>query len=177
MRIGAGRFKGRRLPEAVGARPVGGRLKTSLFSLLEGDLEDVRVLDLFAGVGGFGLEALSRGAREVWLVERDPAAAEALRQWAARAGEADAVRVLEGDALGPLPAGPGFDVVFLDPPFELWDQRTPEALVEIALQHLVSEGLLVVKWPRRVQIRDDSGRQLLRAKQVGDAAYAVFLRL
>ena len=177
MRIGAGRFKGRRLPDVGGARPVGGRLKTSLFSLLEADLEGARVLDLFAGVGGLGLEALSRGAQEVVLVERDAAAAEALRVWIRAVGVEEEARVLEGDALGPLPAGPGFDVAFLDPPFSLWDERPVDELLAGALAQLVPEGLLVLKLPRRVRIPADSGRRLLRRKEVGDAAYAVFLRL
>ncbi len=74
MRIEAGRFKGRLLPRARGARPVPGRLRRSLFGVLAPRLEGARVLDLFAGVGGLGLEALSRGAAEVVLVDRDGAA-------------------------------------------------------------------------------------------------------
>ena len=177
MRIAAGRFKGRRLPEATGARPVGGRLKTSLFSLIEGDLQGARVLDLCAGVGGMGLEALSRGAGELVLVEHDPLAAEALRTWIEAIGCQDEARVLEGDAFGPLPAGTGFDIVFLDPPFPLWRGREPRELLEAACAHLVSDGLAVLKTPRQVEIEGDSRIQLLRRKVVGDAAYGVFLRL
>ena len=124
-----------------------------------------------------GLEALSRGARELVLVERDPLAAEALRAWIESTGCQDGARVLEGDAFGPLPAGPGFDVVFLDPPFALWREREPRELLEAACAHLVSDGLAVLKTPRQVEIEGDSDIRLLRRKVVGDAAYAVFLRL
>lgn len=182
MRIGAGRFKGRRLPEATGARPVGGRLKTSLFSVLEADLEGARVLDLCAGVGGLGLEALSRGAAEVVLVERDAGAAAALRGWIEKAGCGDEVRVLEADALGPPTAAEPFDIVFLDPPFAIWESVVWEGGAEEnplarALQSTRPDGLLVLKLPRWLHVPEKSDRRLLVRKVVGDAAYAVFLRL
>jgi 16S rRNA (guanine966-N2)-methyltransferase len=177
VHIAAGRYKGRRLPAALGARPVGGRLKTSLFSVLEADLEGASVLDLCAGVGGLGLEALSRGARSLLLVERDPAAAAALRAWIEQVGCGDLASVREGDALAGPPATERFEVVFFDPPFEAWQVEEPAVLLDRALEAVDENGLLVCKLPASVRIPEDSARRLLRRKTVGAAAYAVFLRL
>ena len=152
MRIAAGRFKGRRLPAVQGARPVGGRLKTSLFSVLEGWMEGARVLDLCAGVGGFGLEALSRGAEHVTLVEKDRQAAAALTAFLREVGcEAEAT-VVAGDALaGPLPSGP-FDLIFLDPPYAAWEAAAPADLLARPVLLLAPEGLLVAKIPSRLDL-------------------------
>lgn len=174
MRIGAGRFKGRRLPAARSARPVGARLKTSLFSVLAGRLEGARVLDLFAGAGGFGLEALSRGARCAVFVERDRTACRALRRWLEEAGAAGEAEVLcRALERGAWPAGP-FDVVFLDPPFQAWSGPEGVALLERALATLAPEGVVVVKLPARARLPEDSGRRLLRRTAVSSAAYAIF---
>ena len=82
MRIGSGRFRGRKLhaPKGQETRPTGARLKKSLFDVLGAELENARVLDLFAGAGALGLEALSRGAAEVVFVEKGRRAAEAIRK-------------------------------------------------------------------------------------------------
>src|SRR5438309_11907277 len=87
MRIGAGRFRNALLPKAgPDVRPVTGRLRQSLFTMLLPRLEGARVLDLCAGIGGLGLEALSRGAASLVLVERDRPTADALRRWIADRG-------------------------------------------------------------------------------------------
>jgi len=162
VRIAGGQFKGRQLPDAGDARPVGARLKDSLFSVIEGDLAGARVLDLCAGVGGLGLEALSRGAESVLLVERDPAAVAALVAWIDRADCREQARVMRGDALGGPPSKERFDIVFLDPPFEAWDDEEPVALLGRAMDSADKKGLLVVKTPAEVQIPDDSRWRLLR---------------
>lgn len=147
MRIGAGRFKGRQLPPSRGARPVPGRLKTSLFSVLARHLEGARVLDVCAGVGGLGLEALSRGAAQVTLMERDRGAAQALVQWLDRVGAGESGRVLAVDALSaPWPPGP-FDLVFVDPPFEFWADGRGSRLVACAERVLANAGWVAVKCP------------------------------
>ena len=146
--------------------------------MLEGDLEGASVLDLCAGVGGLGLEALSRGASSVVLVERDPAAAAALRAWIERVGCGEEATVFERDALGGPPVEEAtYDVVFLDPPFEVWEAEAPSDVVERALGSVTPGGLLVLKLPANTSIPDDSGRRLVRRKTVGAAAYALFLRI
>jgi 16S rRNA (guanine966-N2)-methyltransferase len=119
VRIVAGRWRGRRLrfPAVPGLRPSPDRVRETLFNWLQGPIVDARCLDLFAGSGALGFEALSRGAAEAVLVERDARVVAALRASAAVLGE-PAPAIVAADALAYLkgPARP-FDVVFLDPPF------------------------------------------------------------
>lgn len=135
VRIVGGTWRGRRLPFPVveGLRPTPDRLRETLFNWLQGKLAGATVLDLFAGSGALGLEALSRGATAATLVERHPAAAKQLRESVATlcGGAAEAASgparatVLQADGyqhlLGAVTA---FDGVFLDPPFA--DERETE---------------------------------------------------
>ena len=126
VRIIGGRWRGSRLPvpDAPGLRPTSDRARETLFNWLQPVLPGARVLDLFAGSGALGLEALSRGARQVLLVERDPRLAGSLQASVERLRAGDAATVARADALALLrtPLQGRFDVVFLDPPFEhgLW---------------------------------------------------------
>lgn len=127
VRIIGGRWRGTRLPvaDAQGLRPTSGRTRETLFNWLQPELPGARVLDLFAGSGALGFEALSRGAREALLVEREPRLCEALRETARRLDGGDAATVVQADALAFLraPLHGRFDIVFVDPPFDadLWD--------------------------------------------------------
>lgn len=118
MRIIGGTWRGRRIrfPALAALRPTPDRVRETLFNWLQGVIGDARGLDLFAGSGALGLEALSRGARTVQFVERDATAAAALRATLTTLGGHGEVWV--GDAFRFL-AQPAtaFDVVFLDPPF------------------------------------------------------------
>jgi 16S rRNA (guanine966-N2)-methyltransferase len=119
VRVIGGSLRGSRIEVAAvdGLRPTPDRVRETLFNWLAPVIDGSRCLDLYAGTGALGLEAASRGAREVVLVESDRRAAEALRANVARL-KAAACRVLESDALAFLggTAQP-FDVVFVDPPF------------------------------------------------------------
>ena len=119
VRIIGGDWRGRRLPvvDAAGLRPTSDRIRETLFNWLAPVLPGMRCLDLFAGTGALGLEALSRGAAEVCFVERQSTVARALEDSLHRLG-CERARVTVADALGYL-AGPPrpFDLVFLDPPF------------------------------------------------------------
>jgi len=120
IRIIGGRHRGRKLtfPGVPGLRPTPDRVRETLFNWLMPHLPGARVLDLFAGSGALGLEALSRGAREVVLVESD-AAARRLNEHLQSLGETAKALVLQRDALRYLSATPEkpFDIVFLDPPY------------------------------------------------------------
>lgn len=123
VRIGGGLWRGRKLPvpaapNAAALRPTPDRVRQTLFNWLGQRLTGWRVCDAFAGTGALGLEAASRGAGSVVLVERDRALAAALRSSVARLA-ATGVRVVEGDAPAFLAAQPpgAFDLVLLDPPF------------------------------------------------------------
>ncbi len=175
MRIAAGRFKGRNLPPARAARPVPGRLRTSLFNALSVELQGASVLDLCAGVGGLGLEALSRGAAHVTLVDRDPGAVQALAAWIEQAGAEDAAEAVRADVLrDALP--PGFyDIVLADPPFAFWEDERGATLVARALGALAPDGLLVLKIPAALPFEVDQGAQIERRREMGSVAY-IWLR-
>ena len=121
MRIVAGEFGGRRLvvPRDGRVRPTADRVREAWMSILAPELEHARVLDLFAGSGALGLEALSRGAAHATFVELAPASLEALRANVDALGVSDRVSVHRGDALRfaqGLGRG-GYDVAFADPPY------------------------------------------------------------
>jgi 16S rRNA (guanine966-N2)-methyltransferase len=118
LRVVAGQFKGRRLqaPRGTRTRPTADRVREALFSML-GDVTGARVLDLYAGSGALGIEALSRGAASAVFVERDPKAAAAIERNLAAVG-VEAV-VVRQDSLRYLARADGpFELVFCDPPYD-----------------------------------------------------------
>ena len=120
VRIIAGAWRGRRIhfPDMPALRPTPDRVRETLFNWLQHSIAGTRVLDLFAGSGALGLEALSRGAREAVFVEQFPVAARALQEQLARFGGAAKGRILEmGAARFLRTPGAPFDLAFLDPPF------------------------------------------------------------
>jgi 16S rRNA (guanine966-N2)-methyltransferase len=146
MRVVAGEYRGRRLqaPRGTSVRPTSDRVREALFSIL-GDIEGLRVLDLFAGSGALAIEALSRGAASATLVENDRAALEAIRANLAPLEGANA-DVVRAEALAWLGGRRGpFDLVFADPPYSSarklagpLSQKLPAALSPKAL--IVSES-------------------------------------
>jgi 16S rRNA (guanine966-N2)-methyltransferase len=121
MRIVAGKFAGRDLtsPNDFRVRPTAEHVRAALLDLLRGDLAEARVLDLFAGTGALGLEAISRGARSCDFVETRPASLHALRANVAALRLRDRTRIFKRDAL-PFAAAlrPGaYDLAFVDPPY------------------------------------------------------------
>lgn len=148
MRIVAGAAKGRRLvaPKGDEVRPTADRVKEALFSSLQPQLPGSRVLDLYAGSGGLGLEALSRGADQVTFVERANASLTALRRNIEAVGlpgttvvSDDAARTLRGE----VPGGP-FDLVFADPPYRLPKAQLADLLAAV-VGHLAPGGTVVVE--------------------------------
>ena len=121
VRIIGGRWRGTRLPvaDAPGLRPTSDRARETLFNWLQPVLPGARVLDLFAGSGALGFEALSRGAREALLVERDPKLVDLLVDTSRRLRADAEAHVIRADALAFLraPLHGRFDIVFVDPPF------------------------------------------------------------
>jgi 16S rRNA (guanine966-N2)-methyltransferase len=121
LRIIAGRHRGRRwrFPEGVAIRPTPDRVRETLFNWLQPRIEQSRVLDLFAGSGALGLEALSRGAAQVTFIEKDRRAAAAIEA-VAREWRESAFTLVCADATSWLTQAPEatFDIAFLDPPFD-----------------------------------------------------------
>jgi 16S rRNA (guanine966-N2)-methyltransferase len=178
LRIIGGAWRGRRLrfPPLAEIRPTPDRVRETLFNWLATRVSGARCLDLFAGSGALGLEALSRGAGQVTFVERDALAARELRarlsEWEAIGGrveQADALRFLSG------PAEP-FDIVFLDPPFAS-DLLEPAAGKLEERQWVAPGGLIYVECAARDGLPPLPGTwQLMKAKQAGEVGYHLLAR-
>ena len=179
MRVIAGSAKGRTLdaPRGGATRPATDRIRETLFAILEPVLADARVLDLFAGAGTLGIEAISRGASHATFVERSAEAVKTLRKNIKAVeleGQAD---VIVADVLGFLEqrvAGP-YDVVFCDPPF------ADVALLGATLAHprfagaLAPEATIVARVHKKHLPRLPEGARVQRVKDIGEESL-LFLR-
>ena len=151
MRIVAGRHKGRRLraPEGAGTRPTADKVREALFSIL-GPVEGLRVLDLYAGSGALGLEALSRGAGSATFVESARPALAAIRANLDAVGEE--AEVVASDAIKWLRAADGregaFDLVFCDPPYDA-APRIAQQLVDLLPRVTGPQTLIVTESSKR----------------------------
>ncbi|MGH9255123.1 MAG: 16S rRNA (guanine(966)-N(2))-methyltransferase RsmD [Vicinamibacterales bacterium] len=174
MRVIAGAFKGRRLetPSWEGMRPTSDKLRETLFNILAPRISGARVLDGFAGTGAVGIEALSRGAAHVTFVERHRRAARLITANLARCGVEQDYTIECGDVatvLRRLPRDREFDLILLDPPYDV-DPATVTHALEEAADLLTAGGLLVLE---RASRRDpDAPAALLRVRDVvsGDSA-------
>ena len=177
VRIVGGAWRGTRLPvsDAPGLRPTSDRVRETLFNWLQFRLPGARVLDLFAGSGALGLEALSRGAREALLVERDPRLAQVLRASVARLAAGDRAQVVQADALAWLraPLHGRFDVVFLDPPFAAgaW-----EAAFALLPPWLAEDAWLYVEAPLDAAPAIPEGWAMHREGRTREVRYALLRR-
>lgn len=173
-RIVAGRFGGRALTvPPKGTRPTSERVREALFSRLDhlGVLRGAVVIDGYAGSGALGLEALSRGARKVVLVEKNAKAASVCRQNVSALGVSAQVEVAAADvaayfSTAPLPGGA--DLIMLDPPYDIPNQVL-EAVVSAAAPWLAPDGVLVVERAARGQVPTwPDSLEELPAKKYGD---------
>ena len=167
-----GIFGGRtlRAPAGRGVRPTTDRVREATFARL-GALGGARVLDLYAGTGALGIEALSRGAANVVFVERARASLDALRRNLAALGLGESVRIVARDVAAAVAdlgrAGELFDLVLLDPPYETGeDERTLRAVVTARI--LAPGALLVVERSRRHALPPISGLALQDERRYGD---------
>lgn len=164
MRILAGEKKGMTLecPRGMQTRPTLSRVRESLFMVLDGRLEGARVLDLFAGAGGLGLEALSRGAAHATLVDQSQSAIRSLAINVRKLELRDRVEIEKAEVfrfLGRPRTGEPFDLVFLDPPYgEMLAHRALEKLDRVGDSLLAPGALVVVQVGRRDPIESAYGR-------------------
>ncbi len=178
MRVIAGRLRGRRLaaPPGRGTRPTSDRVREALFSML-GDVRGASALDLFAGTGALGIEALSRGAARATFVERDREALRALRANLHALGLAGPdAEVRAGDALAALRTararGETYDLVFLDPPYARAGGLA-DTLAQLLPGVLAGAGARVVaESDRRAPLR--IGRSPARERRYGDTLIAIY---
>lgn len=155
-RIIAGQWRGRRIatPTGDGTRPTTDRVREALFSSLEsefGGLGRLRVLDLFAGSGALGLEALSRGAEHADLVESDSKAAAVIARNIADLGAAARLHRMPAKRYLTRLTGDPFDLVFVDPPYDLPGASVGSLLTQLR-PHVADDGIVVVE---RRSTRDD----------------------
>lgn len=177
IRIIGGRWRGTRLdvPDAPGLRPTSDRVRETLFNWLQPVLPGARVLDLFAGSGALGLEALSRGAASAVLIERDAKLAAALRATTARLEGGEAASVVQADALAWLHAQPEgyFDLAFVDPPFDanFWGGVLPVLTAKLA-----ADGWLYVESPHAAESAPPPEWALHREGRTREVRYALYRR-
>lgn len=182
MRVIAGSARGTRLkaPRGMHTRPTADRVREALFSIIQSrlDLADAGVLDICAGTGGLGIEALSRGAASCCFIENDRNALASLKQNLMAARCIDRCELLEIDALKALRllAGRGnrFDIIFFDPPYASGLYKTvPEALSNLSL--LLEGGLFVAESAARNSLAERMGRLVRVDRRVyGDTALDLY---
>ncbi|HYL17724.1 MAG TPA: 16S rRNA (guanine(966)-N(2))-methyltransferase RsmD [Burkholderiales bacterium] len=173
VRIIGGKWRSRlvKFPDAPGLRPTPDRVRETLFNWLGQDLTGTRCLDLFAGSGVLGFEAASRGAAQVVLVERDRAVVLALQD-NAKTLQAASVEVVRADALEFLAHDRrAYDVVFLDPPYVLWEQPSA-ALTTLLVQlrkHLAPGARVYLESPDFPELAP--GWRMLKQGRAGAVHY------
>ena len=180
VRIIGGQWRGTRLPVADigGLRPTADRIRETLFNWLMPLLPGARVLDLFAGSGALGFEALSRGAEAATLVEREAGPATALREVAARLPGGEAAEIVRMDAISWLTQaareGRRYDIAFIDPPFagELW-----QPAIEAVAPLMADDAWLYVEMPvRGIAITLPEGWRLHREARTREVACQLWRR-
>lgn len=187
MRVIAGTFRSRILKSLKGLalRPTSDRLRETLFNVLSPKVSGARFLDLFAGTGAIGIEALSRGAQEVVFIENHAPAAKLIRRNLESLEVRSGFTVLPLDALRGLamlasrkrPSEPGFDAIFLDPPYAAAEEyvRVLEFLGSTEL--LAPGGMVIAEHRRSFSLREEAGALTrFRVLRQGDTALSFYRR-
>lgn len=173
LRIIAGKWRGRKIQfkSSEGLRPTGDRVRETLFNWLQQDIANAHVLDLFAGSGVLGFEALSRGAASVTFVDNHAAVIASLQE-NARVLQVQNLQIMQSD-FAALQIDKKFDLVFVDPPFK-------KGLLEKALAHLLQQqllangALLYLEHERELTFNVSSAFTCLKQKVSGEVAYSLW---
>jgi 16S rRNA (guanine(966)-N(2))-methyltransferase RsmD len=185
MRIIAGKFRSRQLKsiKGIALRPTSDRLRETLFNVLGGLVVDARFMDLFAGSGAVGIEALSRGAREVIFVEKHPPTAGLIRKnlesleirEGGRVVASDALKALEQLAKESSAATAGIDILFLDPPYAETEQYKV-VLAYLGGANLLAENAVVIaEHQRSLDLAETFGKlERVRVLRQGDVALTFY---
>jgi 16S rRNA (guanine(966)-N(2))-methyltransferase RsmD len=178
VRVISGKFKSRRLKTVppAGVRPTSDKLKETIFNVIGPRVEGAIFLDGCAGMGGIGIEAISRGAALVYFVEQSRKACRIIRQNLSTLQVTDGFKILETDLIKALDAiRTPVDIAFVDPPYEREDLylKCLERFDTAPL--LAPDGLLIIEHSRRRQLPEVAGRlQRFRSLVQGDAALAFY---
>lgn len=171
-RIIAGTYGGRRIqtPKGDGTRPTSDRVREALFSSLESELggfDDLHVLDLFAGSGALGLEALSRGAEHAVLVEASAKAASVIQANVRDLGASAAVQRVKAETYTQQSRDSAFDLVFVDPPYAMETATVARLVAELA-ENSATEALFVVERATRDPFAWPAGVDAIRHRKYGE---------
>ncbi len=172
MRVIAGSLKGRRFDAPKGGdtvRPISDRVKESLFDILAPRIQDTTILDLYSGTGAIGIEALSRGAKHVLYVEKDPRNVRLIRQNTEELGLSDKISILPGTLPSIIEKIRGnFQLVFIDPPFAT--ETIFEIMPMLKMKKLIDQSsLIVIQRFRGSKELEFEGFTLQRKHKVGDS--------
>lgn len=178
-RFTGGRLRGRtlRIRRDAGLRPTTERVRGAIFSILGAEkIEGLKVLDLFAGTGSMGMEALSRGASWADFVESDASRSRQLREIASGLGVENVTRVYRKDALKALGTVPGgYDLVFIDPPYQSnpWENL----MASLGNTSILNEGASVIaEHHRDLKLLQIYGRlSLVESRRYGDTSISIYV--
>jgi 16S rRNA (guanine966-N2)-methyltransferase len=175
LRIIAGSLKGRRIetPGWDGLRPTSDRLRETLFNILSPRIQGARVLDGFSGTGAVGLEAISRGAADVMFVDHDPRAVALITSNVERCGVTGHAIIRRELGRQTLPSDALFDLIVLDPPYEM----NPHGALTSLAPHLAAEGVLVLEHARRQDAPDVDGLLRVREVKAGSSVLTFYKRM
>ena len=183
MRITGGELGGRTLvvPKSDAIRPTQDRVREALFSMIQCEIPGARFLDLFAGTGSVGLEALSRGASSATFVEMNAKHLEVLRKNIEAFRKSAYAEVVRSDAYRYLSAyrGAGFDIAFADPPYALGEEKGYASVLETLAERGVvrSGGLFVAEMTAVQKIGETAGWDMLRDRTYGKTRICLWRRI
>lgn len=174
MKIIAGSLGGRPLtmPKAKDTRPVTLMLRAAIFNVLGQHIKGAQVLDLYAGSGALGLEAISRGAAQATLVDIAKSSISVIKQNVEKFGVNEQVEVVHSNVADWLPQNKEqFDLVFFDPPYDSFD----EEVLKLVAPRMSKDGILVVSTSKRQVISDKiAGLQSVQVKKYGDTRISYY---
>ena len=179
MRVIAGRYKGRRLktPTWEGLRPTSDKLRETLFNILAPRVEGARVVDGFAGTCAIGIEALSRGAAHVTFIENSRRAAALIEENLNGCGVKEGYTIRCADVIAALngaPAADAFDLILLDPPYDI---DNASAALDAAAGRLAGDGLVVLERATRRESAESAALHRVRDVKSGDSTLTFYSRL
>lgn len=181
LRIIAGELKHRviEVPKKFSAHPMGERIRAALFNSLAGELEGASVLDSFGGSGACGLEALSRGAASILILEKERSVFRYLNKnvKSLNLDEDERIHISKAPALNYLKSNPEltFDIIICDPPYEVAEKMNPEddnqlfQTLSYLNKRLNKEGTLILSWPDKVDSPELLGLKLRKEKSYAGA--------
>jgi len=180
LKVLTGSIKGRKLkvPKGKSVRPTTSRVKKSIFDTL-GEIKGLKVLDVFSGSGGLGIEAMSRGAEYVTFIEKNPQVFKVLCSNITQCGFIDKSELICSDYLGGIKRlikeNKKFDIVFVDPPYDLYSTKTVYYLIDSVSDLIAKEGLAIIEHDH--EIKDQLKGFTTTTKPFGGTKVSYFVRI